>query len=184
MDSLTLLNHMPTYYLTSDLTKNITTAIANELNRYLEDCRNTQNELLIHTAKKTLDKYELDVVLPVSNNYEATYRISKIISKLRGQGIITIDRIKDIAEAYSNGEVEVSKKPSEYTLIITFTGTKGIPPNISDLESILNSLKAADWIIEYKFTYTTFAEMKKYTHADLSNYTHEKIRNELGGVNS
>ncbi len=184
MDSLTLLNHMPQYYSTSDLTKNILTAIANEFNRYLEDCKNTQNELLIYTANQTLDKYELDVVLPVSNNYGAPYRISKIISKLRGQGIITIDRIKDIAEAYSNGEVEVSKKPSEYTLIITFTGTKGIPPNISDLESILNSLKAADWIIKYKFTYTTFAEMKKYSHLDLSKYNHNNIRNNLGGVNS
>ena len=78
----------------------------------------------------------------------------------------------------------MSKKSSEYTLILTFTGTKGIPPNLKDLKDILNSLKAADWIIEYKFTYTTFAEMKKYTHAELSKYTHNNIRNNLGGINS
>ena len=162
MDNLTLLSHMPDYYSTSNLTKNILEAISNEFNRYLDNCKSMSKELLIHTAEKTLDKYELDVVLPVSNNYETLYRINKIISKLRGQGIITIQRIKDIAEADSNGEVEVSKIPSEFKLIITFTGKKGIPPNIDDLKNILNSLKAGDWIIEYKFTYLIWNERDSY----------------------
>lgn len=165
MDNLTLLSHMPDYYSTSDLTKNILESLSNELNRYLDNCKSMRKELLIHTSESTLDKYELDVVLPVSDNYETSYRISKIISKIRGQGIITIQRIKDIAEAYSNGEVEVDKSPSEFRLIITFTGTKGIPPNLQDLKDILNSLKASDWIIDFKFTYLTWDER------DLFNYT-------------
>lgn len=184
MDNKALLAHMPEYYYTSDLTKNILTATANEFNRFLINCDQTQKELRIYSAENSLDQYEKDFVLPVSNNYETSYRISKIISKLRGQGIITVERIKDIAEAYSNGKVEVSKIPSEFRLIITFVGTKGIPPNLDDLKNILNSLKAGDWIIEYKFRYTTFEEMKNYTHADLKQYTHDYIRNKLGGVNN
>ena len=162
MDSATLLAHMPDYYSTSDLTKNILEAIANEFNMFLKNCEETKNELKIYTSSKELSNYEKDFKIAINNDSPDEYRISNIIAKLRGQGIITVQRIKDIAKAYSNGEVEVSKEPSKYTLIITFTGTKGIPPNIEDLQEVLHSLKAADWVIKYEFTYLTWNERDNY----------------------
>lgn len=161
MDSTTLLNNMPDYYRTSDLTKSILEAIANEFDRYIENCEETKNEINVFSASKTLDKYERDFKIAISDAPDE-YRISNILAKLRGQGIITVQRIKDIAEAYSNGEVEISKIPSQYTLIITFVGAKGIPPNSEDLQEVLNSLKAADWVIEYKYTYLIWDERDNY----------------------
>lgn len=164
MDSEKLLYNMPDYYKTSDLTKSILEAIASEYSRYLENCEYTKNEINVFSASKTLDKYERDFKIPIDNSYPDEYRISNILAKLRGQGIITVQRIKDIAEAYSNGEVEISKIPSQYTLIITFVGTKGIPPNLEDLKEVLNKLKAADWVIEYKFSYLTWNERDGYDY--------------------
>jgi len=175
LDSITLLDHMPTYYKDSNYTKAILVAISNEFTRYEKDCANTQNELTFYSASNTLDRYERDFVLPISNNYENSYRISKMLSKLRGKGIITEQVIKDIAKSFSNGEVEVSTIPIEYTLIIKFTGVMGIPPNLNDLKEILETLKAADWKIVYEYTYNTYGILGAQTNEALSNFTHEEL---------
>ena len=158
MNSEVLLNHMPDYYKNSNLTKSILKAISNEFSRFLKNCEETKNELKIYTASKTLSNYEKDFVIPISNSPD-DYRISNILAKLRGQGIITIQKIKDIAKAYSNSEVEITKIPEQYTLIIKFVGITGVPPNLEDLKSFLNSLKAADWVINYEFTYNTWGDI-------------------------
>lgn len=153
MDKATLFSNVPDYYKDSKVMENLFRAIANEFTRYEQDCENTRNELTFYSASKTLDRYESDFVLPNANNYPNDYRISKMRSKLRGKGTITEQIVKDIAESFSNGEVEVSTIPSEYTLVIKFVGTIGIPPNLEDLKEILSSLKSADWIIKYEYSY-------------------------------
>lgn len=158
-----LFDSLPDYY-NSGLIKNIITAINNEFDRYKEDCQNTHNELAIYSASNDLEEYEKDFVINASNNYDSDFRISKIISKLRGQGIITVERIKDICQSYSNGEVSVTPIPREFTLLIKFIGTKGIPPNIDDLKNILNQLKAGDWTIIYEFSYITWNERDNYNY--------------------
>ena len=175
MDKATLFNNVPDYYINSKVMENIFRAIANEFTIYEQDCENTRNELTFYSASNTLDRYERDFVLPISNNYENSYRISKMLSKLRGKGIITEQVIKDIAKSFSNGEVEVSTIPIEYTLIIKFTGVMGIPPNLNDLKEILETLKAADWKIVYEYTYNTYGILGAQTNEALSNFTHEEL---------
>jgi len=153
LDKDTLFSHVPNYYENSKVMENIIKAISNEFTLYEQDCENTKNELTFYTASTTLDKYENDFDLPTANNYQNDYRISKLRSKLRGQGTITDQIIRDIAESFSNGEVEVSVIPSEYKLVIKFIGNIGIPPNIDDLKEILESLKTADWTIQYEYSY-------------------------------
>ena len=175
MNSETLLKHMPEYYYDSDYIRVLLDFISAEFNRYLDDCKNTQNELNICTASKTLDKYEDDFKMAHSNA-EDSYRISNMLARLMGQGILTEQRLKDICQFYSNGTVDIVAYPKEFKLVISFTGTVGIPPNIADLKAIINALKNADWTIEYKYKYNTVGYLKQFTVGELAKYTVEELR--------
>ena len=161
MDSTTLLSYMPDYYRDSNLTKNIPDAISNELNRYLENCEETRNELKIYTASKTLDKYERDFAIPIDYTDSDDYRISNILAKLRGQGIITIDTIKNIVNAYTDSTCDITRESTKYTLNILINKV-GKQYRFDDLRATLNKLKAADWIINYGFKETLSNDSNLY----------------------
>ena len=161
MDSTTLLSYMPDYYRDSNLTKNILDAISNELNRYLENCEETKNELKIYTASKTLDKYERDFAIPIDYTDSDDYRISNILAKLRGQGIITIDTIKNIVNAYTDSTCDITRESTKYTLNILINKV-GKQYGFDDLRATLNKLKAADWIINYGFKETLSNDSNLY----------------------
>lgn len=161
MDSTTLLSYMPDYYRDSNLTKNILDAISNELNRYLENCEETKNELKIYTASKTLDKYERDFAIPIDYTDSDDYRISNILAKLRGQGIITTDTIKNIVNAYTDSTCDITRESTKYTLNILINKV-GKQYRFDDLRATLNKLKAADWIINYGFKETLSNDSNLY----------------------
>jgi hypothetical protein len=86
-------------------------------------------------------------------------RRSRIISKLRGMGTVTISLIKNVAESYVNGTVEVAENTSEYGFTIKFIDTRGVPPNLDDLKNAIEEIKPAHLAVEYKFRYLIWDEL-------------------------
>lgn len=101
-------------------------------------------------------------------------RRSFIVSKLRGLQKLSATRIKEIAQAYQNGEVDVKFEDS--TIKIKYVGELGIPANFTDFQNVVKQLKPAHLNIEFKFKYRRYEELRAYTHAELSAYTHKQIR--------
>jgi hypothetical protein len=87
------------------------------------------------------------------------------------------EMLKNTAEAFSGGEVEITELFDEYAFKLKFVGTKGTPRNIKDFMATIEEIKPAHLAHSYKFNYNTNSDISKYTHEELSNYTHAEIRN-------
>ena len=105
-------------------------------------------------------------------------RRSVIISKMRGSGKVSASMLKNVAQAYDRGSIEVSVQPSEYRVTIHFRDTFGIPPNLGDLKSAIEEIKPAHIAIDYALRYLTIAEVEGMTFDEISATTQDRL---LGG---
>lgn len=176
MDKNTLLAYQPDYYKDSKVMENINNANAIELNLIDVNLKDTYNQLFVDTANIYLERWEKELGLPIANAYDINYRRTKIYSKKKGQYTITPIQIKNIAESFENGEVEVIEHNSDYYFIIRFTSTKGIPQNLQDLKDAINELKPAHLGVEYEFTFTTWGEVKTITWGSVKTETWGELR--------
>lgn len=171
-----LMSYLPNYYATSKVITDITNTQDLELKEFSDQIVKTLNQFFIDTSDFTLERWEKELGLPINNNKLEEYRRSVIKSKIRGHGTVTIKLIKNIAESYSNGEVEIIEDNPNYSFTIKFVGTKGLPPNLDDLKETIEEIKPAHLGVEYKYTYTTWGEIKKLPWKDIKISTWKEVK--------
>lgn len=176
MDKATLFSYMPRYYKNSKAIDNINTANSYELTLFKEELNNTLNQFFVDTADFTLERWESELGLVINGELDLDIRKSKIKSKLRGQGTITIKLIKNVAESFANGQVDVIENNADYSFTIKFISTRGIPPNLQDLKNSIEQIKPAHLAVKYEFTYTTWGEVKSLTWAQAKTGTWEDLK--------
>lgn len=93
------------------------------------------------SATWALPRYEKDLNIVVDAGKPNDQRRSVIISKMRGYGKVSASMMKNVAQAFDGGTVEVDVDPATYTITVTFVDTLGIPPNLGDLKAALNEIK-------------------------------------------
>jgi len=150
---------MPNYYKTSYVIDNLNNANAIELDNYDKKLDSILNQFFINTADFTLERWERELGIEVNNTYDINFRRSKILSKIRGQGTITVNLIKTVSESFANGEVDVVENNPTYSFTIKFVGLKGIPPNLDDLKAAIEDIKPAHLSVGYSFTYNTWNDV-------------------------
>lgn len=106
-----------------------------------------------------LDRWEEMLGLPGYADKSLDQRRSRIISKLRGMGTVTAALIKNVAESYTNGMVEVAEYPETYSFIVTFADQHGIPPNYEDLQAAIEEIKPAHLTVDYLLRYLIWNEL-------------------------
>jgi Uncharacterised protein conserved in bacteria (DUF2313) len=119
-------------------------------------------QFFVDTTTWGLSYWERACGIPVDESKPIDQRRSVIKSKLRGIGTVTVDLIKNVAEAYSYGEVDVTEDYANYTVIVTFVGERGVPANLTDIENALREIIPAHLAINYKFTYLRWSELDSY----------------------
>ena len=95
---------------------------------------------------------ELGIVTNTQKTY--TERRNKILSKLRGQGIATVQAIKSIAETYAD-TANVIENNQDYSFLIDLVSNNGFPYAITDLEETIHEIKPAHLEANYKMTSKT-----------------------------
>ena len=172
---MSLINKLP-YFYDNDITKPIQNSLdieANSINKNLEDLL---NQFFVNSATYGLDNWES--MLGISkNNFDYVTRRENIKAKMRSRGTTSIEVIKNICEAYSNGEVDVIVNHSDYSFVIKFVGSIGIPQAFDELDKTIENIKPCHLAHSYKFNYNTHSNISNYTHEQLANYTHDEIRN-------
>ena len=89
-------------------------------------------------------------------------RRSRIISKIRGMGTVTVTMIQNVAESYVYGAVQVTDHPETYSFIVKFIDTRGIPANLADVQAAIEEIKPAHLGVIYEFSYMTWNEFDGY----------------------
>ena len=172
---MSLINKLPSFY-DNDITRPIQNSFTVEVNSVNDEVENTLNQFFVDSATYGLDKWES--MLGISkNNFDIQTRRENIKAKMRSRGTTTISVIKNICEAYSNGIVEVIVNHSDYSFVIDFIDTIGIPKAFDELDKAINEIKPCHLAHSYKFNYNTHGDLSNYTHEQLANYTHDEIRN-------
>jgi hypothetical protein len=128
----------------------------------LDKLRQALDELLaqffVDTATWGLSIWEQMLGLPPADDETLDERRDRIKSKIRGYGTATIRAIKNVAESYDKGIIDVAEDFSKYT-VIRFVDTTGIPSNIEDLKAIVRELVPAHLAIEYEYNYFIWDEL-------------------------
>ena len=172
--------HMPKYYKNSTVVDNLTTPIDLENENTIKLINETIDQFYVSTAtEKTLNRYEENYGLPINpSGLTLDERRSRIKAKMRMYGVVNKEMIQSVVNAWSNADVEITEDYSNYTVIIEFVNSIGIPSNMDNVYEAVNEIIPAHLIVIYIFKYRQHVDLKPYTHQYLGQYTHEQIRSE------
>lgn len=168
-----LKDYVSTILLNSKIFKTIYEGEQTEIDFYTNIVQDIVNQFSTRNATWGLSYMEEPLGITVDESRPYEFRRSVIKAKLRGTGTVTVNLINNVAESFSNGQVDVIEDNPNYSFIIKFIGTKGIPPNLEDLKNAIEEIKPAHLGVEYKFTYITWDEFDNYN----------KTWNEWDGLN-
>ena len=173
MGDINLLDYLPSFYHNSNVIRSFidsNSIEANILKDYVEDLN---NNLYVKTATWGLDLFEEELGLTTDKSISYEERRERILAKKRGNGTTTKAMIKNTAEAFSGGEVEVIENFNDYSFIVKFIGTKGIPKNLTLFRKMIEEIKPAHLNYELAFTYTVWSMVMATdnTWTDFNNKT-------------
>lgn len=160
-----MLSYLPPYYETSRVMRSILQAEGAEFDKLREALDETLNQFFVNTATWGLDQWEEELGLPITPDQLDAERRDKIISRLRGYGTATIYIVKNVAESYDKGAIDIVEDHAAYTITVHFVDTTGVPPNLDDLKKAVRAVTPAHLEILYEFNYFLWDELdnKKWT---------------------
>lgn len=173
-----------TFYSNSGMMLNLFEVEDRELDLINNDIESAYRQYFIDSADVSLDQWEREYGLPKSNLPEDQRRAT-VKAKMRGYGTVTVNHIKNVCDAYTNGDVDVIEKSITSEFEIKFQSVYGIPPNLDDLKKIIEQIKPAHLGVTYTFRYVVYSQLKDlYSNYDsllMSGKTYEDLL--IGGGN-
>ncbi|PYI52711.1 phage portal protein [Paenibacillus flagellatus] len=145
--------YLPRYYETSRIIRSVLQTEGEEFDLVRETLADTLNQCFVRTSTWGLDVWEDELGLPPAPDQPVGERRDKIVSRLRGVGTATIRVVRDVAESYDYGDVEVMEDAPAYTVVVRFIDTLGAPPNIHDLKAAVRAVLPAHLQVEYAYKY-------------------------------
>lgn len=143
--------------------------LEHELSDLLDQC-------FISTSTWGLTRWEQ--VYGLATNMALSYeqRREILLAKLRGQGTTTAQMIKETAETFSGGEIEVIEDNPNHHFTVRFIGIKGIPRNMNAFISMLEDIKPAHLAYSFEYRYTTWSELINRSWSSAVGFTWDSIR--------
>ena len=170
-----LINKLP-YFYKNKITKSIQDGLSVEYNSVSEKISNTLTQLFVDEATWGLDSWEKMLGI-AKNNFDYQTRRENIKAKMRSRGTTTLSVIKNICEAYSYGEVDIIPDHANYSFVISFIGSMGVPKALDELNKIIEEIKPCHLAHSYKFRYNNHEYLSKYTHEHLIKFKNDDLRN-------
>ena len=172
---MSFLDNLP-FFFNNKIDSKIQNSLYLEAETLHNENDNTLDQFFVETSTWGLDYWEKMLGIK-KNNFDMQTRRENIKAKMRSRGTSTVKVIKNICESYANGEVDIIENPNDYSFVIEFVGSKGVPLAFDELDKVVNKIKPCHLAHTYKFRYTTYKELEPFTHSQLAQYTHDEIRN-------
>lgn len=154
---------------------NVEAKVLAELDNLLDD---VTNQLFIDTATWGLARWEKIFGIYTDESKPIDQRRSVLKSKIRGAGVTTKTLVKEVAESWYNGNVDVIEEPGKVG--IKFNSNLGVPSNLSDVQKALREIIPAHLMIEYLFSFLLIKDIHNVkTLVELESITLNKF---AGGV--
>ncbi|WP_019241522.1 MULTISPECIES: putative phage tail protein [Bacillus] len=175
--------YVPRYYDDVREVEGMFDAEAKAIKQLNDDIADMLAQYSIETATWGLAYWERLVGMPTDVSKPVDQRRSVVRSKLRGVGTVTVGLIKNVAESYNNGEVEVIEQSADYTIMIKFVSNYGVPPNLADIQNALREIIPAHLALNFEFKFVLYSKIKQdyasYGALKATNKTYSQILNEV-----
>lgn len=173
-----LIENLPSFYHNSDFVKAFMESNSIEVDTLKAYMNDLIKNLYVKTATWGLDLFEEELGLVTDKSISYEERRERILAKKRGNGTTTKAMIKNTAEAFSGGEVEVIENFNDYSFMVKFVGVEGIPRNLALFKNMLEEIKPAHLSYELAFTYTVwnFVMQNKPIWSNLNSETWDSLK--------
>jgi len=152
--------YIPVFLRNSNVILSILNAEGEESDDVRAGIRDILNQFYVETATEIgLTLWEQMLGLSSYAGKPLSQRRSRIISKIRGIGTLTVNLIKNVAESYVYGTVEVIEDTASYSFIVKFIDALGAPPNLQDLMDAIEDIKPAHLAVQYEYKYLLINEI-------------------------
>jgi hypothetical protein len=131
-----------------------------QVDQLRDDIADQLKQRFVSTATWDLPAWEVELGIVPPTGQPIEQRRAVIRSKMRGIGKFSGQLLKNVAEAYDNGTVDVAFDPSTGTFTVTFVSTWGIPPNLAHTMAAIEEIVPAHLIVDFAFTYLSFGVLK------------------------
>ena len=176
-----LMHYLPDFYQDIKEIKELQTVLGYEVGEVVYSTQDLLQQCFISTATWGLDRWEMVFGITTDKGKSYERRREILLAKLRGTGTTTKDMIKNVAIAFSGGEVNIIEYPREYRFVVQFIGIRGIPQNMAGLIAALNEIKPAHLLYDFKYTYTTWGQLKNMTWGEAKLKTCAELKIYEGG---
>lgn len=152
-----MIKRLPHYYRKSKVVDELYKAVQKILDKVSADISDEDLMLFITTTTDfTLHKKDVGLSSIVADN--ETKR-SRVISRLQGNAVLTKSALYELVSIYDKTGCSISENFENYTVTITFTGRKGKPYNLAEIQSAVEEVKPAHIKIEYAFEKNTWDDL-------------------------
>lgn len=154
-----MFSYLPGFYENSRIMRYDMAAKGAELDAFYGALNETLDQFFVRTATWGLDRWESELGIATDQAKPLEQRRALVESKLRGAGQFSGRLVKNVAEAYDGGTVDVTFQPAEWSFTIKFIDTIGVPPNLDDLKAVIEEIKPAHLAVEYEFSYLLIKDL-------------------------
>lgn len=156
-----LIQYLPDDYRNSPAAVELQESIEKETVRLEAGVDDLTDQLFLDTATWGLKYWEkvYGIETDLTKGYDI--RRSRVRAKMRGTGTTTVEMVKNTAESYVNGEVDVVEYNSEYRFEVIMLSVIGIPPNMDDLIQTIEEIKPAHLAYTIVIRYNTWDMVKE-----------------------
>ncbi len=174
-----LIDYVPPYYIDLLESREILSAEDAEFERLNASIDDLLRQFNVSTATWGLREWERICGITTDTSKALGERRSNVKARLRGAGVVTAEHIKNVADGYYGGETEIIERNSEYTIVVKFTSSYGVPTNLADLQAVLREIIPAHLAIEYEFKFVTYDVLKDayatYDALVVTGFTYEQL---------
>jgi hypothetical protein len=160
---LEMKSYMPRLYAESRVMDELLEALGAEFDLLRAATEDLIGQFFATTATWALSTWERYVGLPDNEGLMTDVeRRERIVARLVGYGVANKALIKEVADSYVYGDVEVydqNDAEPAYTIRIEFVDELGIPAQIVDLQNVLRAIVPAHLAINYTYNFTLWNEI-------------------------
>ena len=152
-----MIEKLPHYYRKSKVVEDLYSVVQKILDKISDDISAEDLKLFI-TTTTDFTQHEKNVGLTNISADNETKR-ARVLARIRGGHVLTKKALKELIYIYDKTGCEIDEQFSKYTVTIAFTGRKGKPYNLDEINVAVDEVKPAHISIKYVFTKNTWADL-------------------------
>lgn len=153
-----MIERLPYYYRKSKVVKELYTVVQTILDKISADISAEDLKLFIITTMD-FELHEKDVGLTATTSDNETKR-ARVIARIQGKSVLTKSALAELINVYDKTGCTITEDFENYTVTILFSGRKGKPYNLNEIQSAVDEVKPAHIKIEYEFMKNTWTDLK------------------------